>query len=415
MNTDSEQLNSGFNLKAWLLTPEAIRENCALVYNAGLNGDLKYFDIDLERLISVTNYVKNITLKRYPNLKIPMHSRWRHFSLGKDNRWERIVNKFQLSGEEKTRVAFDLAITSVIIDAGAGDNWRYHDSETNRMLSRSEGLAIASINAFENGLFSGDSRRPLCADQNGLLKVTEKKFSKFFQVNKQNSLLGVEGRVKLINGLGLSLGKNSNIFRGEFNRLGNLFDYLKRNSSQGKLKASKIFTSILESLGGIWPERCAMGFNLGDIWRHPAAIKNHNIEGFVPFHKLSQWLTYSLIEPVIEAGIDVIDVHELTSLAEYRNGGLLIDFGVLIPKCNEIIENTHKPSDEVIVEWRALTVSLMDILAKKLRETFDLNQDTLPMVNILEGGTWAAGRAIAFAKRPDGSPPIKIFSDASVF
>jgi hypothetical protein len=118
---------------------------------------------------------------------------------------------------------------------------------------------------------------------------------------------------------------------------------------------------------------------------------------------------------VIEAGIDVIDVHELTSLAEYRNGGLLIDFGVLIPKCNEIIENTHKPSDEVIVEWRALTVSLMDILAKKLRETFDLNQDTLPMVNILEGGTWAAGRAIAFAKRPDGSPPIKIFSDASVF
>ena len=37
------------------------------------------------------------------------------------------------------------------------------------------------------------------------------------------------------------------------------------------------------------------------------------------------------------------------------------------------------------------------------------------LASILEGGTWAAGRAIAFARRPDGAPPLKVISDGTVF
>jgi hypothetical protein len=40
----------------------------------------------------------------------------------------------------------------------------------------------------------------------------------------------------------------------------------------------------------------------------------------VPLHKLSQWLSYSLIEPLQEAGIEVVEIDGLTGLAEYRNG-----------------------------------------------------------------------------------------------
>ena len=51
--------------------------------------------------------------------------------------------------------------------------------------------------------------------------------------------------------------------------------------------------------------------------------------GLVPLHKLSQWLAYSLIEPLQTSGIGVTDIDGLTGLAEYRNGGLFVDTGVL--------------------------------------------------------------------------------------
>ena len=49
----------------------------------------------------------------------------------------------------------------------------------------------------------------------------------------------------------------------------------------------------------------------------------------MPFHKLSQWLTYSLLEPFEWAGVTVTGLDALTGLPEYRNGGLLLDTGVL--------------------------------------------------------------------------------------
>jgi hypothetical protein len=91
--------------------------------------------------------------------------------------------------------------------------------------------------------------------------------------------------------------------------------------------------------------------------------------GLVPFHKLSQWLTYSLIEPLSISGVGVSDIEALTGLAEYRNGGLFLDLGVLEAKHAAVMEETHPPGSEVVVEWRALTVALLDRLAPLVRET----------------------------------------------
>lgn len=71
------------------------------------------------------------------------------------------------------------------------------------------------------------------------------------------------------------------------------------------------------------------GVSLGDVWQHKALKTNELGSEYIPFHKLSQWLTYSLIEPLEHAGLSVNHLDELTGLPEYRNGGLLIDSGLL--------------------------------------------------------------------------------------
>ena len=70
----------------------------------------------------------------------------------------------------------------------------------------------------------------------------------------------------------------------------------------------------------------------------------------MPLHKLSQWLAYSLIEPLQNAGIRVTEIDGLTGLAEYRNGGLFVDNGVLAFResqklCSlpEALRRIHRP------------------------------------------------------------------------
>jgi hypothetical protein len=135
----------------------------------------------------------------------------------------------------------------------------------------------------------------------------------------------------------------------------------------------------------------------------------------VPIHKLSQWLAYSLIEPLQWSGIEVTDIDGLTGLAEYRNGGLFVDSGVLRLRNPEAAIHPNPVGSTLVVEWRALTVALLDQIAVLIRERRGLTIDDFPLACVLEGGTWAAGRRLARQKRPDGSPPIAVVSDGTVF
>jgi hypothetical protein len=135
----------------------------------------------------------------------------------------------------------------------------------------------------------------------------------------------------------------------------------------------------------------------------------------VPFHKLSQWLAYSLIEPLAAAGIAVGDIDALTGLAEYRNGGLFLDLGLIVPRDPGLATRVLGVDEEAVVEWRALTVALLDRVADGVRAALRLDARQLPLAKVLEGGTWAAGRRIAAEKRPGGGPPLAIASDGTVF
>ena len=136
--------------------------------------------------------------------------------------------------------------------------------------------------------------------------------------------------------------------------------------------------------------------------------------GWVPFHKLSQWLTYSLLEPFQWAGCVVEGLDALTGLPEYRNGGLLLDGGVLRLRDASLARITYTPADPLVVEWRALTVALLDELAPLVCEALGLDARTTPLACVLEGGTWAAGRVLAQRLR-GGTPPLSIDSDGTVF
>jgi hypothetical protein len=135
----------------------------------------------------------------------------------------------------------------------------------------------------------------------------------------------------------------------------------------------------------------------------------------MPLHKLSQWLAYSLIEPLQTAGITVTDIDGLTGLAEYRNGGLFVDIGVLAFRDTEDAQRKHGVASSLVVEWRALTVALLDRLADGLRHRLKVDAASLPLAKILEGGTWAAGRLLARERRADFSPPVRVISDGTVF
>ena len=112
---------------------------------------------------------------------------------------------------------------------------------------------------------------------------------------------------------------------------------------------------------------------------------------------------------------DQVIADQLTGLAEYRNGGLFVDGGVLVPKHESVVTEAHGPGSEVIVEWRALTVALLDRLAERVRDQLGLDAQRFPLAKVLEGGTWHAGREIARELREDGTPPIRIESDGTVF
>lgn len=377
---------------------------------------LEHFAIDPGRLDEAADYVVETTRAAYPTLDIPYHSRWRHFGAGGADRWARLAET--LSGtprEEIARIRIDLAVTSVLLDAGAGERWRYREpgGET---LARSEGLAVASFRLFASGAFSAMAATPLRADAAALSRFTPVELAEAFQVSAENPLVGLDGRAELIGRLGAALAAEPGIFGAAEPRIGNLYDHLAARSRDGRLPASAILGAILEGLGPVWPGRMTLdGVNLGDVWRHPAARADDASDGLVPFHKLSQWLAYSLVEPLEEAGLTITGLDELTGLPEYRNGGLLIDTGVLRPKHAGVLGERHSAESEIIVEWRALTVILLDRLAERVRGLLGLDATAMPLARVLQGGTWSAGRRIAGERRPGGAPPIQLASDGTVF
>jgi hypothetical protein len=388
-----------------ILSTPAIRAQAKAVFDYCIH-DHSFFKFHAEKLQPTVALVLETIKKNYPDLNIPFHSRWGHFRAGGIDRTKLLDAKLAgLSKIEIARAKLDLVITSVLLDAGAGSQWKYREGD--KTFDRSEGLGVASFHMFLAGAMS--KNKSLSADAEGLSQLKESDIEKHFQVSAQNPLVGVNGRLKLLNNLAEAL-QNKKIFKDS--RPGNILDYLSEKHGQN-IRAGALLRAVLDGLGPIWPGRLSASdgtktVNLGDVWEHSTL-------GLVPIHKLSQWMTYSLIEPIEEAGFKVTGVEELTGLAEYRNGGLMIDTGLITLKDAENATKAWRPDSDLIIEWRALTLYLLDLIGGAVQKALGKSPQEFPLAKVLEGGTWWAGRALAAKLREGSAPPLNIESDGTVF
>ena len=395
-----------------------IRERCHKLYELGLEGKLHHFRIHRDKIAGVAKFVIDVTKENYPDGKIPYHSRWSHFQIGGIDRisWLR-----KNAGEEHrdelsmARMFYSLVVPSILLDAGAGMKWSYTDSQ-GHVFQKSEGLAVASFDMFAQGLFSSDPKSPLQSDAAGLERLQSDVLANGLQVSKENQIVGLDGRLLLLRNLGKAL-RNETYFSGPaLGQVGALVDYLLNNFGAQSIKATDVLATVLGAFGAIWPGRIEIeGTNMGDVWRHSQVGGEGATKDLIPFHKLSQWMTYSLLEPLEWAGVKITNVEDMTGLPEYRNGGLFIDMGVLEPIRSDALTKEYSPGDEFIVEWRALTVALLDAVGDEVRKALGKAPAELPLAKVLQGGTWAAGRKIAAKLRADGGSPVKIKSDGTVF
>jgi hypothetical protein len=228
-----------------LLSAAAVRERAHAMLALGER--LPNFRVDLSRLQATAQLVLDMTLTAYPTLDIPFHSRWRHFDIDGFDYWRELDQAMAWpSAAERARAAFDLAIVSVLLDAGAGPNWRFRYPVSGESIERSEGLALASLVMFRDCEFSMWPSRPLRVDASILAELPEARLIRGFQVSKDNPLLNVAGRADLLRRLGRTVMAAPEIFgREDTPRPGGLFDHFVSLADNGRIAAPVILIELL--------------------------------------------------------------------------------------------------------------------------------------------------------------------------
>lgn len=389
---------------ATLTDPATIRARTKRVLDAALAGETA-FSVDLSRLEACVDFVMQVTNENYPRGDIPFHGRYEHLKAGGVDRIADVLAKVGTTDRiEQARALVDLVVVSVLLDAGAGPAWRY--VEHGVTYTRSEGLAVASAAMFLDGVFSHDGSRRVTAE--GLARLTVDHVARGMQVSTDNPMTGLEGRASLLQRLATSLRASGSVFPGE--RPGGMVDALLAQPQP--VPATSLLRLLLFGMSTMWPSRVTLeGVGFGDVW----PWRGEGPDAWIPFHKLSQWLAYSLVEPCEHGGVRFSGVEELTGLPEYRNGGLFLDFGVLALRDPSLAQVELEASHPAIIEWRALTVQLLDRVGEEVCRRMGKTKQELPLARVLQGGTWSAGRAIATQKRAGGLPPLTLKSDGMVF
>ncbi|SCU97483.1 LAMI_0F10242g1_1 [Lachancea mirantina] len=442
----------------YLKSISSVRETTSQVFQyAQERGEANYFKLNLAKMGSVVDFLSEIIARDYGTdyAAIPPHGRWQHLNCGGVQRVEALIARWSASGVDEVEIArklIDLFVFSVLVDAGAGNVWKFTAAGA-EPIGRSEGLAVASYALFDAGALSSDASDPHKVNGARLSAFTQPEFDQGFQISDTNPMNGSEGRRSLIQRLGRALESNVAIFGPEA-RPGAIVDYLYGKSvveAAGRtIDLNDLWDALMDGLTSIWPatRTTVDGESLGDAWRLDtkadayAALRASDavpavapeVADIVTFHKLTQWLCYSLLVPLESYGHKFLVRNKQlqTGLPEYRNGGLFYDFGVLelnpaararglelsaslssAPQGSKPEIPTFAPDDGVIVEWRCLTIGLLDYLLPLLNKKLNY---TLALPQLIEAGSWKAGREIAAKLRPStGGPPIELHSDGTVF
>ena len=358
------------------------REICLKIYNNILNNNSKYFEINLEKLDQTVDDLLEFILKKYPKMNIGMHSRLNHIP-----EWYDLVQKWKCPLNEKIKRLIDLLFVSVLLDGGSGENWKYISN--NIEYRRSEGLGKCVYNMFISGFFSLDEKQPYKVDMNRIKLINLDEFKNEFQISKDNILIGLENRLENLVNFSKFMINNDNFNINNNIRPGNIFDKIYNNL---EIDLDKLY-EIIFSFSPI----------INDVHYYKP------LDVYVPFHKILQWLSYSLIDLFKKFNISIRSDNYLTALPEYRNGGFLIDSNIINFKNNNLKNIFHEINSDIIIELRASTIVLIDIIKDKINIK---KKNNLNISQVLEGGTWRYGRYLA---NKNNISPIKIKSNGIIF
>jgi hypothetical protein len=157
----SQQQNQMSQVVEYLQSLKSIRDRCEKVYERVKSGHPEArFDLDEEKLNEIADYVAAIIKRDYadPARDVPPHSRWRHF-LPTGSIESSVIFPLKSEGADNVEIVksvLDLFVISVLLDAGAGDKWKYKREGSDEYVGRSEGLAMASMDMFITGIFSNN-------------------------------------------------------------------------------------------------------------------------------------------------------------------------------------------------------------------------------------------------------------------
>ena len=194
---------------ATLRSLACIRSRCNLIFDAAKSDRLAHFRVNLSKMPDVVDFVQSLMDRDYASYDdVPYHARWRHFEAGGVDRTAVLKKEWLDSAKcdslELARRLVDLVTTAVLLDAGAGDAWKYKEAGTGFEAGRSEGLGVASFHMFDSGAFSSDPAGfPHRADSVGLKGLADDSVRSAFQVDEAtNPLVGCDGRTQVRGGGG---------------------------------------------------------------------------------------------------------------------------------------------------------------------------------------------------------------------
>jgi hypothetical protein len=266
-----------------------------------------------------------------------------------------------------------------------------------------------------------------------------------FQSSPSNPLPGLEARAAVLTRLGEVLQEQAER-HGGVARPARLIDTLNGAEGGPGPTATQVLREVLRLHAPAWTSGSrVLGLPAGDVWSHlwagaatgrasaaadsggaaAPAPSDRATSGWVPFHLLGQWMTYSLVEPLGWAGLQVSGLEALTALPEIALGARLLESGVIVLRDPQDLGKTYKPSSELVVEWRALTVTLMDELAVLVRELPDRSEQREAATRhdagaaSMSGLPLTLGLALSLGGRSgrveDAAPSLKVDSDGTLF
>jgi hypothetical protein len=353
--------------------PGTIRARCAAIVRSVEAGVSPSFTIDRSRLPAVAERVAALTLRRFPDLVIPFHSRWRHFEAGGVNRKAELDTALAgLSVADRARAHFDLTVVSVLLDAGAGADWRYTESAattapaTPRPVDDPDALLAAldrSASAAAHTPAPAAAAEPAPPrDRRSCLQHAPKAWAwpafalswravfqptpaspavrtqrpcatcrcggpacTIFQSSPQQPD-GRPGRPRQPCWRGWARRCKTEATRDGLQarpRSADLRPPHRRRQRAPRCPRSEVLGEVLRCLSPIWPSgskvqglagrRCLVhtAGQAAAVGKTAPRQVDRTTDGWVPFHKLSQWMSYSLLEPLQWAGVTVTGLEAL--------------------------------------------------------------------------------------------------------